>query len=415
MSVLVSVLLALPGLPEEQAVVGALDRGSGGTRVVRRCVDLADLLAAASARTADLVVVSADLRRFDREAVARLQACGLVVVAVVGPSDEDAIHRVRRLGVDDVVSADLPVDRWADVVRTAAARGLAAVPDPAEEVALTTPVDAPAPDAAPPGRVLAVWGPVGAPGRTTMAVNLAAVAARSGLDTLLVDADTYGASVAAFLGLLDEASGLLAAVRAANTGQLDPPALARAARQAAPRLRVLSGLPRPQRWPELRPSALEVVLEVARRLVPLTVVDAGFCLEQDEEIVYDTAAPRRNGATLAALQAADVVVALGSADPVGLQRLLRGLPEARTHVGGDLHVVVNRTRRGHRRGFGQQPVVDLIARHTGLVPALCLPEDREACDLAMASGRSLVEAAPRSALVAALEHLAAQVVPARAA
>jgi len=36
-----------------------------------------------------------------------------------------------------------------------------------------------------------------------------------------------------------------------------------------------------------------------------TVVDCGFSLEQDEELSFDTAAPRRNGATLATLLAAD--------------------------------------------------------------------------------------------------------------
>ncbi|HEY5049716.1 MAG TPA: hypothetical protein VII50_02355 [Acidothermaceae bacterium] len=37
--------------------------------------------------------------------------------------------------------------------------------------------------------------------------------------------------------------------------------------------------------------------------------------------------PRRNGSTLATLTDADHVVAVGSADPVGLQRLVRGLAE----------------------------------------------------------------------------------------
>ena len=36
----------------------------------------------------------------------------------------------------------------------------------------------------------------------------------------------------------------------------------------------------------------------ARSLAAVTVVDCGFCLEQDEELSFDTAAPLRNGATL---------------------------------------------------------------------------------------------------------------------
>ena len=37
----------------------------------------------------------------------------------------------------------------------------------------------------------------------------------------------------------------------------------------------------------------------------MIMVDCGFCLEADEEISFDTVAPRRNGATLAMLADAD--------------------------------------------------------------------------------------------------------------
>ena len=66
-----------------------------------------------------------------------------------------------------------------------------------------------------------MWGPTGAPGRTTVAVGLATELARSGVHTLLADADVYGGVVAQVLGFLDEAPGLAAAVRLANNGQLD--------------------------------------------------------------------------------------------------------------------------------------------------------------------------------------------------
>ena len=67
--------------------------------------------------------------------------------------------------------------------------------------------------------MVAVWGPAGAPGRTTVATGLAAVLATRG-PTMLVDADPYGGSVAQVLGVLDEVSGLLAAARLAGSGTL---------------------------------------------------------------------------------------------------------------------------------------------------------------------------------------------------
>ena len=157
----------------------------------------------------------------------------------------------------------------------------------------------------------------------------------------------YGGVVAQVLGFLDEAPGLAAAARLANNGQLDVAALAAAAPQAAPNLRVLTGISRADRWPELRPSALDQVWALARSLAAVTVVDLGFCLEQDEELSFDTSAPRRNGATLATLGAADTVLAVGAADPVGMQRLLRGLTQLNEAVPGALpRVVMNRVRRG---------------------------------------------------------------------
>ena len=63
------------------------------------------------------------------------------------------------------------------------------------------------------GRIVAVWGPTGAPGRTTVAITLADELARLGCGSLLVDGDVYGGVIAAVLGLLDESPGLAAACR----------------------------------------------------------------------------------------------------------------------------------------------------------------------------------------------------------
>src|SRR4029079_8436745 len=71
------------------------------------------------------------------------------------------------------------------------------------------------------GRTLVVWGPAGAPGRTTVAVALASAVARRGLRTTLVDADPYGGTVAQHLGVLDEVSGVLSAARLTADGALE--------------------------------------------------------------------------------------------------------------------------------------------------------------------------------------------------
>lgn len=408
----VPVLTAVTGARWEADLVGELDRADYGVSVVRRCVDLADLLAAAAAGTARAALLAADLRRLDRDAVTRLAAAGVAVVGLVNPGDEVAESRLAALGVPAVLPADAGAAAISAAVLSAvaglgteAARRVVSDPHGAAPHLGTPGVASPAPGGD--GTVVAVWGPTGAPGRTTVAVGLADEAARLGVPTLLVDGDVYGGVVAQVLGLLDESPGLAAAARHAAAGTLDVTSLADLALAVGPSLRVLTGIARADRWPELRPGSIEAVLDVARSLVPFTVVDCGFCVEQDEEIAYDTMAPRRNGATIAALAAADVVLCVGGADPVGLARLVRCLGEL-ADVLPDLtpRVVVNRVRKAAIPGDPRREIGAALQRHTGVGEPVFLPADAAAVDSALGLGKTLAEVAPRSRLRRGLVDLA---------
>jgi MinD-like ATPase involved in chromosome partitioning or flagellar assembly len=260
------------------------------------------------------------------------------------------------------------------------------------------------------GRVVAVWGPTGAPGRTTIAVTLATELAALGVRTVLIDADTYGGSVAQALSFLDEAPGIAAATRAADQGTLDLATLARLAPVAIAGLRVLTGIPKAERWPEVRPAALERVLTLSRSLGQVVVVDCGFSLEDDEELSYDTMAPRRNGATLTTLALADDVVVVGGCDPVGLQRLVRGLQELGTVQAPPPTVCVNRVRAGAVGSNPEQRVSEALARFAGVAGVLFVPDDPAALDAALLEGRALVECAPGSPVRPAVRSLAERVV-----
>ena len=420
----VPVLTAVTGASWEADLVGALERAPSGLTVVRRCVDLADLLAAATTGTARAVLLSAELRRLDRDALSRLAASRVAVVGLHTPGDEAAEARLHQLGLRHVLPADAAPPEVAAAVAAALGHQDAQEGSGAGSIAYSQPLagleragpppSEPADEAgaaavvAGSGRLVAVWGPAGAPGRTTVATGVAGALARAGTPTLLADADVYGGAVAQVLGLLDEAPGLAAAARLANNGALDVPGLARVAPVVAPRLRVLTGISRAQRWPELRPAALEQVWELARSLAGVTVVDCAFCLEQDEELTFDTAAPRRNGATVATLAQADVVLAVGTADPVGLQRLVRGLDQLREAVSGAVpRIVLNRVRRS---AVGPDPARQLRAaleRYAGVRDVTFVPEDRDTLDAALLAGRVVTEHAPTSAIGTALSTLAA--------
>jgi MinD-like ATPase involved in chromosome partitioning or flagellar assembly len=421
--VTVSVLTAVGDPRWEADLSSGLSRDAHGVEVVRRCVDLADLLAAAAAGLARAVILSADLRRLDREALSRLALAHVAVVGLFDPADEGAERRLRQLGVTHVLTHEASSEQVSATVLAAVAE-IAGVAYPADPTLAWTDAgiaagDRPVVDADDPvaelepgtGRVVAVWGPVGSPGRSTIAVNLAAELSALGRPTLLIDADTYGGVVGQLLGVLDEAPGLAAACRLANHGSLDLPALAGVALELRPTLRVLTGITRADRWLEVRPSGLRAVLGLARSLAAFTVVDCGFCLEQDEELAYDTTAPRRNGATLTILEAADEVIGVAAADPVGLARYVRALPDCVALMrGGVPMTVVNRLRRGVvGPGVPRREVAAALERYAGIVDIHVIPEDRDAVDASLAAGRTLVEVAPAAPAREAIRALAATI------
>jgi Flp pilus assembly CpaE family ATPase len=427
-----AVLSAADGAAWEERLVAAFERGAHPVEIVRRCVDVVDLLAVAASGQGRAALVAATLRRLDPDAVDRLQAAGVLVVGVVPRGDQAVEGRLRSTGIGYLVPDDaepaVVAAVLAEAVRAeaAGADGSAAdrlaqraFADPATSMPIP-PGSAVASEPTEPerrGSVVAVWGPTGAPGRTMLAVTLADELARLGAASLLVDADVYGGTVAAVLGLLDESPGLAAACRQAAGRRLDGAALAALCWQLGPRFRVLTGLPLASRWPELRPSAMTAVFSAARALADFSVVDCGFCLETDEELSFDTLAPRRNGATLAVLDDADLVVVVGSADPIGMQRLVRGLAELRdAEVAAPLWVVLNRVRDGVVPGNAELELTAALERFAGRTPAALLPADSRALDAALANGRLLSESSPSSPLRRAVAELAgglAGVQPAR--
>jgi len=139
-------------------------------------------------------------------------------------------------------------------------------------------------------------------------------------------------------------------------------------------------------------------------------VDAGFCIETDEEISFDSLAPRRNGATIATLEEADEVVVVGTADPVGLTRLIRAVHELHAVVPSvTTRVVVNRLRSGSLGGSPADAALDALRQYAGVDRAALLPYDLGAVDTAVAHGRSLSEAARSSKLRKAFQQLAGAV------
>ena len=389
-----------------------------GVRVQRRCPDLADLLGAAAAGHGDVAVVGSDVRGLDRESVLTLARRGLTVVGATPEGDEAAERLLRQMGVATFVHPGLDPAEIGTRIEGSADDPLRRALDSDE--AIPVPDDGAGPsdgleEAEQEGRVLAVWGPTGSPGRTTLAVNVAAEIADLGTSVVLVDLDTYGASVAQALSVLDEAPGIAAAARSSELGRLDLPELARLAPEVSPGLRVISGIGSPSRWPEVREAAVEQILALARRLAAVVVLDLGFCIEDDEELSYDTAAPRRNAATLTALASADELLVVGAGDPVGLQRLVRAVQALASTPSPEPTVVVNRVRSTAVGPDPERRIREALDRFAGIDVTLHVPDDPQALDAAMLRGATLAECAPQSPARHALRQLAVTLIGAEAA
>lgn len=372
------VLIAAGGAPWEAAALTFLD-ASRTFDLDRRCFDVADLVSTAQTGEAVAALISLDVPGLDADTIYRLIQARVHPVAVDGDASRCAAFGfTSRLAVDQL---------------TELADALPHQEIPA--VAEVSPVGK--------GSLVAVWGPAGAPGRSTVSLGLAEAWSHRGSEVILVDADPYGGAVAQMLGVLDEVSGLLAASRAANDGRAAE--LSDHLYSVSDRLAVLTGLPRPDLWPQVRPGAADRLLKQLRSEAEISVIDVGFCLE--DSTGFDSSAPRRNQLTLQSLEAADHVIAVGRADPVGLTRLVRGIRELENALPTvTISVVINMMRS--TIGWSEAEVADTVERLTGRLPEAFLPLDQAAVDAALINGHLLGESQADSRLAKATARFAGE-------
>jgi MinD-like ATPase involved in chromosome partitioning or flagellar assembly len=159
----------------------------------------------------------------------------------------------------------------------------------------------------------------------------------------------------------------------------------------------------------VRAPVVEDLLALARSLAAHVVVDCGFGIEDDEELSYDTAAPRRNATTLAALEQADHLLVVGSGDPVGLQRLVRAVQDVASRPAPAPLVVVNKVRAAVAGPHPERQIREVLTRFAGLEAPRFVPWAPQECDAATLAGRSLVEHAPLGVVAGAVGALAALV------
>lgn len=346
-------IVTLAGDPEAEALLAGQLGDQRELDLVLRCVDRVELLATIRGGSLDAIVSVGAPPWLDRQSAHEAADGG---IRLVGLSDDSLeTERLERLG-----AAILPSDASpATIVETC------------RDVVPGSPAPLPSTQPSQPkGKIIAVWGPKGAPGRTTLAVELAAELASIEPETLLIDGDPYGGDCLQIFGVIEELPTIVWAARMAAKEELDGARLAldlRRAGRSGPVL--LPGLPRSEMWPEVSDYGWRQLLSVARASFRFTVCDVGFCLEPADSS-FPGAGEGRNRIARAAVREAERVVAVCRGDAIGVKNFLWGFEQLR-ELGRDEDVVIiaNRVRSSEQRALG-----DLFRRHLGKRPIAYIPD-----------------------------------------
>jgi MinD-like ATPase involved in chromosome partitioning or flagellar assembly len=232
-------------------------------------------------------------------------------------------------------------------------------------------------------KAICVWGPPGAPGRTTIAVNLACELTLEGASVLLIDLDASAPAVSDHFGLLDEKPGIGAALRLIGQGRLDIAQIDRLSTSYEvndTRLAVLTGLRSAARWPEITRDKLQQLIQIAKEHFDFVVLDVASDLEPGVRQIGG--AVDRNTSARTALESADETVAVFSADPIGVRRFIDAYDGFSALVAEPI-LVANRLRASALGVSARKQVDDTIMQLCRREVAAYVSYDPESCDKAI--------------------------------
>lgn len=349
----VSVVLLTVGDQDEADLVRSLARAGSPTRLVRRCLDLGELVGYAQAGAADVALLGSDVAGLRPDLLARIRESGCTVA---GWADSEAREQqLLTLGCDLVLRADLtePTE-IANRLAAAHEQLLVGRVEPAEHEDDDS--------RAGQGRSVALWGPTGSPGCTSVAVSMAREMAQAGRRVLLLDAHLRGGSLATQFGREPNGS-VVTAARAAETGQVGVSVLRDHVQPLSRRsdVDVLDGVDRPVRSSEVGVIAFERVLRAALSAYEVVILDCGDADAAETGSEGSAELSRR------ALGAADVAVAVWAGRPQGAQRLAAQWSTFDALAGPVRMMVANQV--GHPAA-GRRPRAQVRSVHESLAPEL---------------------------------------------
>lgn len=356
----------------------------GGARVRARVLDGREALAERYH-----VLVAEDLTSFlTPRLVGELHRAGRRLLGVYDPVEPWGRERLDELGADQTVPSNAGPEAMLeaiDLLAAGAVLGLDATAPPVVGDAAALPRRR--------GRITAVGGPAGGPGATEVALALAGAAARRRQRAVLVDLDDAAPSVAQRVGLplhpnIRTAIDVVQHWRGQLTDTVMP--------VDGAGFGALVGLPSPRDWSDVRPGEAVDVLHELGAVNDHVIVNVGHRIE---ELGGSQTGSGRYALSRAALAAADAILAVATAAPVGVVRLLDWIAEVRAIAVAPLHVAFNRAPTAR---FKRAEIEDELRRSYSPPSITFLPADRRV-EAAAWAGR-VVAGGP---FVRAIEPLAA--------
>ena len=172
--------------------------------IKRRCVDAIDLISSIQTSNSITVVISADFSLLNLETIKHINQNNVKVIGVYLTDELDQYEKLKNLGLKFTQGIN-----FRDVESSAMQlMNLIETKEETKSLELTIP------------GLISIWGNHGAPGRTTVAINIAYCLAKANQPTLIVDLDAVAPSISSSLSIVSEIPGISSTIHDAMYGKL---------------------------------------------------------------------------------------------------------------------------------------------------------------------------------------------------
>jgi MinD-like ATPase involved in chromosome partitioning or flagellar assembly len=363
---------------EEETRLATLLERSSDVDLYIRCVDRVDLTATIRAAAVDVVLVAGVPHWFDASVRDEFSLNSVPIVGYpIDPLDRMSLESFGASLLEEAFSIPAFLE--------ACARAR----PPGEDLAPSRSKDQ--------GRVIAVWGCKGAPGRSTVAIECAFALSTGEPSTFLIDGDPFGGDLAQMLAVepgvgISWASQVM--LDAMGVSELES-GLSRIGPNGPV---LLSGISRPPLWQDVAHAGWRRLIPWARDRFTNVVVDTGATFRDEAEV-----GPSRADLIETVLGNADIVLCVVRSDAIGVRNFFCAYPELERVVAADkIRIVLNMCD-----GTAARSMATLIRKNTGVAVMSEIPANglvRQAHE----QGRSVQEAFPSSDLAVAFRDLAAK-------